>query len=217
MFPIHTFLGHAIHGDCIRIMQLMPDASVDQIVTDPPYLVNYRSRDGRRIVNDDRSDWLGPASAEMYGVLKPNSYCISFYGWQGVHHFMEAWKQAVFSVVGHFIWTKSYASRVGFTQARHENAYLLVKGRPAKPENPPSDVLSWQYTGNRLHPTQKPVMALSPLISAYSRPGDIVLDPFAGSATTAVAARQLGRVFIAIEMDEKYHQQAHRRFTKGTC
>ena len=90
MFPIHTFLGHAIHGDCIRIMQLMPDASVDLIVTDPPYLVNYRSRDGRRIVNDDRSDWLGPASAEMYLVLKPNSYCISFYGWQGVHHFFES-------------------------------------------------------------------------------------------------------------------------------
>ncbi|MDP2660002.1 MAG: DNA methyltransferase [Dehalococcoidia bacterium] len=59
----------------------------------------------------------------------------------------------------------------------------------------------WRYTGNRLHPTQKPVEALQPLIGTYSRPGDVVLDPFAGSGSTAVAARQLGRRPIGIELD----------------
>jgi DNA modification methylase len=62
------------------------------------------------------------------------------------------------------------------------------------------DVLSWRYTGNDLHPTQKPVMAMAPLIFAFSEPHDIVLDPFAGSGTTAVAARLFGRRYIANEL-----------------
>jgi len=49
-------------------------------------------------------------------------------------------------------------------------------------------VLPWQYTRNELHPNQKPVIGIVPLIQAYSNPGDIMLDPFAGSGTTGVAA-----------------------------
>jgi site-specific DNA-methyltransferase (adenine-specific) len=55
------------------------------------------------------------------------------------------------------------------------------------------DVLEWRYAGNELHPTQKPVMAILPLVMAYSEQGDIVLDPFAGSGTTALASLELGR------------------------
>jgi adenine-specific DNA-methyltransferase len=94
---------------------------------------------------------------------------------------------------------------------RHECAYLLVKGRPSKPVNPPSDVLPWKYSGNRLHPTKKPVSALTPLIEAYSRPGDIVLDPFAGSGTTGIAARLCKRQFVLFEMDRNYCEAANER------
>jgi site-specific DNA-methyltransferase (adenine-specific) len=62
-----------------------------------------------------------------------------------------------------------------------------------------------------LHPAQKPVEAFVPLIEAYSTVGDIVLDPFAGSGTTAVAAQQVGRHYIAIEKVEQYHQVASAR------
>jgi adenine-specific DNA-methyltransferase len=72
-------------------------------------------------------------------------------------------------------------------------------------------VLEWHYTGNGLHPTQKPVMAMVPLILAFSRMRDIVLDPFVGSGTTAVAAKQLGRRYIGIEIDPTYAQQADER------
>ena len=63
----------------------------------------------------------------------------------------------------------------------------------------PSDVLPWEYTGNELHPNQKPVIAVAPLIEAYSNRDEIVLDPFAGSGTTGLAARKYGRQFILIE------------------
>ena len=62
-----------------------------------------------------------------------------------------------------------------------------------------------------LHPTQKPVMAMLPLLLAFSRIGDIVLDPFAGSGTTAVAAKQLGRHYIGIEIDPAYAREADER------
>ena len=113
--------------------------------------------------------------------------------------------------MGHLVFSKSYASRCGYTQARHECAYLLAKGHPDKPQRPLPDVLPWRYTGNRLHPTQKPLEAIRPLIEAYSQPGDIVLDPFAGSGTTAAAARQLHRSFIGIELDPTYFRNAAQR------
>jgi site-specific DNA-methyltransferase (adenine-specific) len=71
--------------------------------------------------------------------------------------------------------------------------------------------LEWQYTGNTLHPTQKPVMAMLPLILAFSRMRDIVLDPFVGSGTTAVAAKALGRRYIGIEIDPTIARQADER------
>jgi DNA modification methylase len=66
------FTNKILHGDCIDAMRQMPAATVDFILTDPPYLVNYRDRLGRSIDNDANSDWLKPAMAEAYRVLKPN-------------------------------------------------------------------------------------------------------------------------------------------------
>ena len=124
---------------------------------------------------------------------------------------MKTWKQAGFKPVGHFVFLKDYASNQRFARYQHESAYLLAKGEPEKPANPPSDVLEWKYTGNTLHPTQKPIEILTHLIKAYSDKGDIVLDPFAGSGTTAVAAHQLGRRYIGIEIDETYSRTARSR------
>ena len=210
---IHSFLNRVIHGDCIAVMQTIPSASVDLIVTDPPYLVRYRSRDGRSMIGDDNADWLPPAFAEMHRVLRPDSFCLSFYGWHQADTFMTAWRAAGFKPVGHFVFTKTYSSKEGYTRAHHECAYLLAKGKPRKPTHAPRDLLPWRYTGNRLHPTQKPVEALRPLIHAYSDIGDIVLDPFAGSGTTAVAAQQLARSYIAIEKDASYYGNASRRLS----
>jgi site-specific DNA-methyltransferase (adenine-specific) len=74
-----------------------------------------------------------------------------------------------------------------------------------------SDVLPWEYTGNKLHPNQKPVIAIAPLIEAFSIKGQTVLDPFAGSGTTGVAARALGRQYILIEKEERYWCAARGR------
>lgn len=77
-------------GDCIEVMRRMPPRSVDFILTDPPYLVRYKDRSGRSIANDDNADWMEPAFAEMYRVLKNDSLAVSFYGWTQTDRFMGA-------------------------------------------------------------------------------------------------------------------------------
>ncbi len=199
-----------LHGDCVTVMATLPAASVDLVLTDPPYGCNYRDRAGRRVANDNRTDWLEPAFAEVARLMKPVSVCVSFYGWHVVDTFMAAWRAAGLRPVAHLVFPKRYASRVGTFEARHEQAYVLAKGHPKVP-SPIADVLPWSYTGNKLHPTQKPTEALAPIIAALTRPGDIVLDPFAGSGSTLVAAKQLGRGLIGIELDAAHVSTVHRR------
>jgi len=201
-----------IHGDALQELRKIPDASVDLVLTDPPYLVRYKDRAGRTIANDDNSRWLFPAFSELFRVLKPNSYCLSFYGWSKAERFLSAWKECGFQPVGHFVWVKNYASCVRHNQMKHEQAYLLAKGNPLPPKSPPADVLPWKYTGNKLHPTQKPVDSLTPLIEAYCRHNGLVLDPFAGSGSTGVAALARRRRCLLIEKDATYYQAACKRF-----
>jgi site-specific DNA-methyltransferase (adenine-specific) len=192
-------LDSIIQGDCIDIMRGMASASIDLVVTDPPYLTNYRPRDGRKVASDRNGNWLLPSFSEIHRLLKPNTLCVSFYGWPHAELFMGAWKEIGFAPVSHLVCIKEYASRTGYTCSHHETMYLLAKGRPPRPVNPPKDVLEWRYTGNVLHTTQKPVEVMQTLIESFSKPGDIVLDPFAGSGSTGVAARNCGRHFILIE------------------
>jgi len=123
--PINAILN----GDCIEVMQQMLANSVDIILTDPPYLVNYCDRDGRTIHNDSNSDWLKPAMAQAYRSLKQNRLMLCFYGWTKVDEFFAAWKDAGFQPVGHIVFRKEYTSKSRFLSYRHEQAYLLAKGR----------------------------------------------------------------------------------------
>lgn len=200
-----------LHGDCVTLMDTIPDGSVDFILTDPPYLVNYRPRGGQRIANDNDAAWLQPAANGMYRVLKQDAFCVSFYGWTQADQFMAAWRKAGFRPVGHIAFVKRYASSTGYLSSHHEMAYLLAKGRPPKPKRPISDLIEYAYTGNRLHPTQKPIGALRPLIECFTQPSDLVFDPFVGSGSTLVAAAQLGREWLGIELDAAHHRTARER------
>ena len=84
---------------------------------------------------------------------------------------------------------------------QHELAYLLAKGSPKQPACPIPDVIDFRYTGNRPHPTEKPVSALLPLIGAFSNEGDLVL-------------RQLRRRFLGIKLDSGYHSIASKRLQR---
>jgi adenine-specific DNA-methyltransferase len=204
-----------ILGDCIDVMrEVMPNECIDFVLTDPPYLVNYIDKTGRSIKNDNNSgDWVEPAFKEIYRVLKNNSFCVCFYGWNKIDIFMDAWKKSGFKVVGHLVFTKKYTSKTGVVNFQHENAYLLSKGR-ATPTEIIGDVIPWIYSGNTLHPTEKSSAMLTKIIKAFSKQGDIVLDPFCGSGSTCEAAVITGRKFVGIELDPVYFEKAKTRMEK---
>lgn len=211
-----THIQNAIlHGDCLSLLPTLPAKSADFILTDPPYLVNYRDRSGRSVPNDGDDAWLRPAFAEMFRVLKPDSFAVSFYGWPSADKFLHAYRAAGFRVVGHLMFPKRYASSTGFVKYQHESAHLLVKGTPWSTVTTISDVIEWNYTGNTLHPTQKPVEALMKLIDAFCPVGGLVLDPFAGSGSTLAAARMLNRCWLGIELDARYFDIACTRLQQG--
>lgn len=195
-----------IHGEAATQLAQMPGQCIDLIITDPPYLVGYRDRHGRTVANDENPDAILPAFQQMARVLRDNRYMILFCGWSAIDQFSAAWTQAGLRTVGQIFWHKNYISSSGYTERHHESAWLLAKGFPAKPSTPVSDVQEWIYSGNRNHPTEKAVDILTPLVCAYSKPGDVILDPFSGSGSTSVSAALNNRRYLGIELDEGYCQ-----------
>lgn len=205
------FCNEILQGDATQKLFQLPEHHADLIVTDPPYLVNYKDRTGRSLANDDNAAGVLPVFPELWRVLKPDSYCVLFCGWSAIAQFSAAWEAAGFKTVGHIVWAKSYTSSARHLQYRHESAWLLAKGHPKAPSQPLPDVMRWQYSGNRSHPTEKAVEVIAPLVRTFSQQGDLVLDPFLGSGATAVAAALAGRRYLGIELEERYCTLARKR------
>lgn len=168
--------------------------------------------EGKRVtVSGGHAPELVSKLDELFPEWKPDSFCVSFYGWANADIFIAAWRAAGFRPVGHLAFTKRYASSARYLRNQHEVAYLLAKGRPAAPSAPVPDTMAFTYTGNRLHPTQKPIEILTPLIDSLCPPRGIVLDPFCGSGSTLVAAENTGRGYLGIELDSGHFETARRR------
>ena len=88
MKSIDRFLDSVIHADCLDVLPSFPDESIDLVITDPPYLVNYKPRDASKCTGDNTDYWLRPAFRELYRVLKPDSFLATFYGWPWIDRFM---------------------------------------------------------------------------------------------------------------------------------
>ena len=208
-----TTLNRIVNDDCLHVLPELPARSINFVLTDPPYIARYRSRDGRAVLNDDNDTWLEPAFAEIYRVLERNSFCVSFYGWPHADKFISAWRKAGFRIVGHLAFPKRYTSSERYLRYQHECAYLLAKGYPQTPADTIGDVIDWTYSGNKLHPTQKPLSVLLPIVETFSSPQGTVLDPFSGSGSSLLAAKMLGRNYLGIELDAEYHAIACRRLS----
>ena len=221
-------------GDCLDVMQGIPDGSVDMVCTDPPY--------GTTACKWDSVIPFEPMWAQLKRIVKPNGAIVlmasqpftSALVMSNVKMFKYCW-----------VWNKRTAANGGAARFQplkvHED--VVVFGGGYKPQMttgktrmrggiaangtangslPAVYYQSDQYypisildikTERGLHPTQKPVALMEYLIRTYTNPGETVLDFTMGSGTTGVACKNLGRSFIGIEMDADYFAAASKRIS----
>lgn len=215
-----------MHGNCIEEMGKIEAASVDLIIADPPFGIELdkaesfrKSHDRVYPIEDDAYtilDMLDKAIAQMYRILKSNRHLYLFCGVQHFPKIRELLIKHGFSV--HYIpliWDKgsgSYPSQsVSFVNS-YEAFLFCWKGKRLL-NGAPRDVFPIKRVPaqKKIHPTEKPTELLRALIELSSLPGEKVLDPFAGSGSTLVAAKEMNRQGIGIELDATYHAKICKR------
>lgn len=185
-----------VRADATRMMQMMPDESVDVIITDPPYGIGYQSRKGESVSNDDGSFiwWLRDAAR----VLKPKGAIACFCRWDVQEAFRLAIGWAGLRARSQVVWDKGvhgigdYVTQFG---AKHELVWFACKPGFKFFNGRPQSVIAVKrpFHTRRTHPTEKPVDALRVFVRHCCPDGGVVLDPFAGSGSTEEAALSEGR------------------------
>ena len=141
---------------------------------------------------------------------------LCFARWDVQQTFMDALRLAGLTVKSVIVWDKKahgMGDLKGSFAPRYEVVIFATKGRFELPGKRPDDLIACAKVGNQnlTHPNEKPVELLEQLIEATTTPGALILDPFAGSGSTLVAAAKTGRQYIGIEIDEHYSQLAANR------
>jgi DNA modification methylase len=206
-----------IQGDCLEVMRELDSWSIDAVITDPPYGVDYRGRWGSKqkpIINDSSNWWIPTLASELFRILPVSGFVICFYGWPTAGVFLDAFNAAGFRPTSHLVFIKNMWGLGYHTRSKHEVAYLFAKGK-VKPQIVDTDVFPWTRVRNRVRPTQKPLDSILPLAMRFCQDEGTILDPFMGSGTTGVAAIQTGRRFIGIETDPVYCAIARERLAKA--
>ena len=212
-------------GDCLERMKEIPDGSVDMVLTDPPYGISYQSNRRtaterfNKISQDSELSWLDSFCDEIYRVMRDNSAAYVFCSWHKVDVFKVALEQK-FKIKNLLVWVKNNhgsGDLRGAYAPKHEFIFFAQKGRCLLRDGRRPDILEYAKVsgGKMVHPTEKPTDMLERLVKDASDEGDIILDPFMGSGTTGVAAKNLNRSFIGIEMDEGYFNIAKERIDRA--
>ena len=195
--------------DCLEGIQKIASASIDTIITDPPYFIGMTHNGKKGNYNDliIMKPFFDSLFSEFSRVIKENGKVYIFCDWRTYAFYFPLLLKHI-SVRNMLVWDKisGPGSSYAFT---HELILFAEKDTPyMKGSNifriPGFSAGAKKTNGEMLHPTQKPVEVIEKLITDSTKEGDLVLDCFMGSGTTAVAAKKLNRNFIGFEIQEKY-------------
>ena len=205
------------NGDCLKMMKQIPDSSVDLVLTDPPYgmsfVSNFRKEKYNAIQNDKSLEWLEEYVYQCFRILKDNTAVYFFCSWHNVDEFKKIIEK-FFKIKNIIIWVKNNTS-MGDIKGSYAPKYEMIifghKGRRLLNGFRYADVINARRTGNKNHPTEKPVDLLETFICNSSNENETVFDGFMGSGSTGVACVNTGRDFIGIELDPGYFKIAEER------
>ena len=221
-------LNRIYNEDCLEGMERIPDGSVDLIVTDPPYLMNYKT--GRRkdkthrfndvILNDNNEELITDYIKECYRILSDDTAMYLFCSSNKVDFFKRE-LEGLFSIKNMIIWVKNNHTAGDLESAfgkKYEIVFLVNKGQRKFNGERLTDI--WEFPrvsgDSQLHQNQKPIELIKRCIEKHSNVGDVVFDGFMGSGTTAAAALDTNRNYIGFELDEYYFNVAEKRIRNHT-
>ena len=217
-------------GDCLEHIKEIPDESVDLVITDPPWGIDLQKKRGPRAKEyatfDDREGkekikLYKEIGLELWRVMKPGSHLYIFFG---IQFYKEIYH--VLSMIGFDVrevpclWIKEGGTFTNWEykpMPQYENFFFAVKvieGHARQLKEQTTDVFTYTRTRvNRIHPTEKPIELMKRLITLSSAKDEIILDPFAGSAVTLIAAAILERRAIGYEINQELYDAAFRRLS----
>lgn len=217
-------------GNCIDLMAQIPSESIDLIATDPPYKTTARGNAGnsggmlQKDINKkgmvfehndtDIEDYL----PEFYRVLKDGSHCYIMCNHTNITHFLNVISNSLFHFVKCLIWDKGNKIMGTMYMNCFEYVLFLWKGYARQINNCGTpDLLTFPNVkdknadGSNIHDSQKPVGLFQTFIINSTERGGVILDPFCGSGTTAIAAIREKRNYICIEKDPHFYEVARKR------
>lgn len=219
-------------GDCLDVLRSMPDVSVDAVVTDPPYCSGARTaaavtnRGGMsrgekwksKPLDSDQMTSTGfvwmmrHVARESLRVLKPGGWFVSFIDWRQYPALYGAVETTNLRVCNMVVWDKaSFALGNGFRN-QHELALVATKGVGIPHNRSTGNVIqAKRLPKSEIHPTEKPANLMAQILNVVAPAGGVVLDPFAGSGTTGVAAMREGMRFVGVEREPEYAEIARAR------
>lgn len=212
-------------GNNMDVLASMPDETVDLILTDPPYNINYKSNRRvknakyKELENDNSGDWIPEFARESYRVLKNDRHMYCFCRHDTYPEFMAALQDAGFKLKRTLIWVKNNhgsGDLKGDYAPQDEWIIYCHKGRRELFGKRDSNILYYSKlsTKNQTHSTEKPVDLLKYLIGKSTQEGELVLDPFSGSGSTMHAAKEMERYYCVMELSEEYYYTTEQRRLK---
>lgn len=208
----------------MEVMKQIPDKSVDLVLTDPPYGIDYQSNmrvmseKFDKIANDNNGSRFD-VYPEIFRVLKDNTVAVVFCSFKNFADDFNELVKCGFDIKNTIVWNKGGGGIGDLTHSLstdYELAIVAHKGQCVIRGKRDGSVWSVGKVNpnTMLHPTEKPVELLKRCIEKFSDDGQIVLDCYLGSGTTAVACKQLGRKYIGIELSQKYIDIANERLAQ---
>lgn len=224
----HIEPNDLVQGDMLEKMNGIPDNSVDLLLTDPPYKIVQGGATNDAFTLTGGSDYSGGRlfgsndiefsewAEEVYRVQKEGTHAYVFTNDRNMQGLMSAFTNVGYQLLNILVWNKNTHSPNRYYLKNVEFIVMFRKGR-ARNINAMGSFASMNYTAvkDKIHPSQKPEELLMHLIKNSTNESELILDPFAGSGSTLIASKKLGRNFIGIELDENYYKIAQNRIEKA--
>ena len=227
---MENMINKITYGNCLEYMDKVKDNSVDLCIIDPPYKLtsggcktsainghfkkNGKATEGAKSGKVFKENDISPKEymSDIFRVLKDGSHFYVMCNDKNLKNMIQEGENAGFKLLNILVWNKDMHTPLRYYLKNIEFVIFFRKGKAKAINNMGSKaLLNFKGIKGKEHPSEKPIELFEHFILNSSKEGDIVLDLFMGSGTTAIACVNTKRKFIGFEVDEDYYAMSQKR------